>query len=508
MGNGRSALLGHEGEATVHAPLGREKEDPAARRCAALNDTWPGFVDAFVGTVHAGGAAAAPPPPGARGVPPAVPRAVRPAAERLVAIGDLHGACGDATTCAQPAAPAQCGAESPTRTVYVPSQPSRARGARFFPTRAGDYEKTREALRLGGLIDAADRWSGGATVAVQVGDQLDRGGGEIRILHLLERLKREAAAAGGELIVMNGNHEAMNVAGRFRYCSPAGLAEFARWRRTQALGAALKGACGLPAGACAHGGAAKEGVPAEAAPRAAALCPGVRWPGLRVCVCVWGRNAASHTRLGLRSPVHAFAARSPLSPAQCPLARRFLAAQPTVVLVGSTAFAHGGLLAEHAAHPGGFDALNAASAAWMWGAKGGPAHMPAFLAGPRAVVWSRHYSHPEASRNDCGALTAALAATGAARVVVGHTIQAPHGINAACGGAALRIDVGMSAGCGGAAPQVLEILRDGAEQWALRRGEDGVSVLRERVRNAGDARVQQPAPMEEERQQEQRRRHA
>jgi hypothetical protein len=96
MGNGRSALLGHAGEATVHAPVGREKEDPAARRCAALNDAWPGFVDAFVGTVHAGGAAAAPPPPGARGVPPAVPRAVRPAAERLVAIGDLHGACGGA----------------------------------------------------------------------------------------------------------------------------------------------------------------------------------------------------------------------------------------------------------------------------------------------------------------------------------------------------------------------------------------------------------------------------
>jgi hypothetical protein len=165
------------------------------------------------------------------------------------------------------------------------------------------------------------------------------------------------------------------------------------------------------------------------------------------------------------------------------------------VLVGSTAFAHGGLLAEHAARPGGLDALNAASAAWISGASGGD--MPSFLAGPRAVVWSRHYSHPEAARNDCGALAAALAATGAARVVVGHTIQAPAGINAACGGAALRVDVGMSAGCGGAQPQVLELLRDGQEAWTLRHAADGHTVIRERVRAAGDhaaPRKQEAAP--------------
>ena len=139
-------------------------------------------------------------------------------------------------------------------------------------------------------------------------------------------------------------------------------------------------------------------------------------------------------------------------------------------------FAHGGLLAEHAAL--GLDALNAASAAWFAGVKGPDAPMPAFLAGSRAVVWSRHYGQPEAGRNDCGALAAALAATGAARVVVGHTIQAPLGINAACDGRALRVDVGMSAGCGGAEPQVLELLWDGAEAYALRYAPDGITTLR------------------------------
>lgn len=174
--------------------------------------------------------------------------------------------------------------------------------------------------------------------------------------------------------------------------------------------------------------------------------------------------------------------------AQCPLARRFLAAQPTVVQVGSTAFAHGGLLAEHAKL--GLDALNAASAAWFAGAKGPDAPMPPFLAGSRAVVWSRHYSHPEALKNDCAALQAALAATGSARVVVGHTIQAPAGINAACDGRALRIDVGMSAGCGGAQPEVLELLDDGREAYTLRYDTDGRTPVREPVRQAGAHPVQ------------------
>ncbi len=46
---------------------------------------------------------------------------------------------------------------------------------------------------------------------VQVGDQLDRGGEEIKILYMLERLKAEAEAAGGKFHVINGNHEVVNV---------------------------------------------------------------------------------------------------------------------------------------------------------------------------------------------------------------------------------------------------------------------------------------------------------
>lgn len=41
-------------------------------------------------------------------------------------------------------------------------------------------------------------------MAVQVGDQLDRGPDEIAILYFLERLKAEARLAGGALYVLNG----------------------------------------------------------------------------------------------------------------------------------------------------------------------------------------------------------------------------------------------------------------------------------------------------------------
>jgi hypothetical protein len=104
----------------------------------------------------------------------------RPAARRLVAIGDLHG----------------------------------------------DLAATRAALRAAGAIDDRDHWSGGDLVVVQTGDALDRGDDERAILDLIARLEAEAAAAGGALIALLGNHELMNAAGDFRYVTPGGLHAF------------------------------------------------------------------------------------------------------------------------------------------------------------------------------------------------------------------------------------------------------------------------------------------
>lgn len=44
-----------------------------------------------------------------------------------------------------------------------------------------------------------------ARIHVQVGDILDRGGEEIKIFYLLEKLKGEARKEGGDVHIMNGN---------------------------------------------------------------------------------------------------------------------------------------------------------------------------------------------------------------------------------------------------------------------------------------------------------------
>jgi hypothetical protein len=158
------------------------------------NGLWGGILQAASALALAGGCKAREQPPAqqvARAAPTAsadvatsctlAPLALkRPAPHRLVAIGDLHG----------------------------------------------DLVAARSALRAAGAIDADDRWSGGDLVVVQTGDVLDRGDDEQAILDLLFRLEGEAAAAGGALVLLLGNHELMNAAGDFRYVTPHGMHDF------------------------------------------------------------------------------------------------------------------------------------------------------------------------------------------------------------------------------------------------------------------------------------------
>lgn len=77
----------------------------------------------------------------------------------------------------------------------------------------GDYEQFVTVLRDAGLVDADTRWTGGETHLVQLGDVLDRGPNSRRIMDLLMRLEDEAAAAGGRVHALIGNHETMNLYG-------------------------------------------------------------------------------------------------------------------------------------------------------------------------------------------------------------------------------------------------------------------------------------------------------
>lgn len=90
----------------------------------------------------------------------------------------------------------------------------------------GDLDATRRALKLAGAIDDADAWVGGELVVVQTGDDVDRGDDDRAVLDLLDRLRDEAKAKGGMLLVLNGNHELMNASLDFRYATEASKRAF------------------------------------------------------------------------------------------------------------------------------------------------------------------------------------------------------------------------------------------------------------------------------------------
>ena len=91
----------------------------------------------------------------------------------------------------------------------------------------GDYDKFHDMLREAGLIDAHDRWSGGVTHLVQLGDVPDRAPDTRRILDLLMRLEPQARRAGGYVHALIGNHESMNMEYDLRYTTPGEFAAFA-----------------------------------------------------------------------------------------------------------------------------------------------------------------------------------------------------------------------------------------------------------------------------------------
>jgi hypothetical protein len=81
-------------------------------------------------------------------------------------------------------------------------------------------------LRAAELIDRRDRWIGKRAVLIQTGDVLDRGSDSKKTLDLLRRLEREARNAGGQVIALVGNHEFMRMAGDWRYVSEGEYAGF------------------------------------------------------------------------------------------------------------------------------------------------------------------------------------------------------------------------------------------------------------------------------------------
>ncbi len=99
----------------------------------------------------------------------------------------------------------------------------------------GDYRASILSLRKARVINEKNKWIGGDTVVVQLGDQLDRGGrsdnstdedSEFKIMNMFDRLHKQAKLYGGAVYSLIGNHELMNVLGDFSYTSKMGIKHF------------------------------------------------------------------------------------------------------------------------------------------------------------------------------------------------------------------------------------------------------------------------------------------
>jgi hypothetical protein len=167
----------------------------------------------------------------------------------------------------------------------------------------GDYYAMVKILRAANLIDSNNQWIGGTKTFVQVGDQLDRGDTEKEILDLFESLIDQAERAGGQVLVLNGNHETMNVELDFRYVTSEGFRQFDDYYTGQTDGDV-------------------RALPSSQRGRAVAFKP------------------------------------------NGPYARK-LAEHNSIVQIGETVFVHGGITPSHADY--GIDRINSEISAWMYG---------------------------------------------------------------------------------------------------------------------------------------------
>ena len=286
----------------------------------------------------------------------------------------------------------------------------------------GDYSAWIEIARGAGLVDAANHWAGGKTVLVQLGDIADRGADSLKIIRSLQQLQAEAPKTGGRVVVVLGNHEAMNLLGDFRYTTPGEYAAFvdarSPARREQFYMRVRK--------------------QVEAAARATdpnALPSKVRQDWLAKTPLGWVEHALAWSPSG---ELGQWATRN-----------------PAIAKVGATVFVHGGISAEFARLP--LDDVNRRVAAAMRSGQPGPGSV---LEEPLGPLWYRGLAGTD---GDAAAeraamhsvalpadqeLTAVLNAYGARRLVIGHTPSLA-GIVISPDGRLARIDTGISRYYGG-----------------------------------------------------------
>jgi hypothetical protein len=137
-----------------------------------------------------------------------------------------------------------------------------------------------------------------------------------------------------------------------------------------------------------------------------------------------------------------------------------LADADVALRIGRTVFVHGSLLPAHAEY--GIDRMNDETRAWLRGEQNAP---PTVVSGIESPMTSRRFAYDE-EETPCDLAQEALDDTGAARMVIGHTVQ-HDGINSVCDGRVWRIDTGMSSYYKDGPVEVLELTPRGAHVLTL-----------------------------------------
>jgi hypothetical protein len=286
----------------------------------------------------------------------------------------------------------------------------------------GDYAAWLQIARAARLIDANGHWAGGKTILVQLGDVTDRGADSLQIIRSLQQLQREAAQAGGRVVVVLGNHEAMNLLGDYRYTTPGEYAAFVDDRsvaRRERLYISIRKQ--LEAAAQATNPQAK---PSDVRAQWLARTP-LGWVEHRTA---WSPSG----ELG-----------------------RWATSNPAIARIGDTLFVHGGISAEYSKIP--VDEINRRVAAAMAAGEDDP---KSILNDPLGPLWYRglvgrdpdaeavRAAGPRAPPGTSDELSTVLGNYGAKRLVIGHTPSLA-GIAITHGGQLTRIDTGISRYYGG-----------------------------------------------------------
>jgi hypothetical protein len=288
----------------------------------------------------------------------------------------------------------------------------------------GDFDAWQSIARNAGITDAAGHWTGGKTILVQMGDITDRWADSLKIVRSLQQLQKDAPRKGGKVIVVLGNHEAMNLIGDNRYTTAGEYAAFAdsqsaarRDRVYEANHAALEAAAR----------AANPTIAPEQVRAGWMAEHPLGWVEHRLA---WGPSG----ELG-----------------------RWATRNPAIAKVGGTLFVHGGISAEFAKVP--LDDVNKRVAAAMAAGDDSPTSL---LTDPLGPLWYRGLvtTDPDAQAARAAAKAATLPLTpdqeldtvlhayGAQRLVIAHTPDLK-GIQITGGGRLARIDTGISRAYGG-----------------------------------------------------------